>query len=161
MDSVLQSPFILIVLILIVLLLFVWVGLISYQLGIIRRQQWILNRGIKNKNIYEVLTSHISRVDDIEKWISDISTEQDRHRNHLARTMQYVGLVRYNAFDDVGGDLSFGLALLDEAGNGVLLSTICGRQETRTYAKDIKGGKAAVSLTDEEKQAIDRALSRR
>lgn len=138
-----------------------WVGFLTYQMGNLRRQHRILGRGLNEVNLYDALTAHIERVDEIEQLINDVVTEQEKQSAKLLRTVQLVGLVRYDAFGDMGGRLSFVLALLDARGNGVLVTTICGRQETRTYAKDIKGGKAAVVLTEEEQQAISQALGRR
>lgn len=160
MDSVLRSPLVTVIQVLAFILLAVWVGVISYNLGNIRRQQRILGRGLKDVNLYEVMISHIERVDEVERHVSELSTEQDRQHNQLVRAVQRVGLVKYDAFDDMGGQLSFALALLDDTGDGVLVTTICGRQETHTYAKDIRAGKAMVALSLEEQQAIKKAFGR-
>ncbi len=148
-------------LIVLVLGLAAWVGFLTYQMGNLRRQHRILGRGLNEVNLYEALTAHVERVDEFEQLISDVISEQEKLNRKLLQTVQHVGLVRYDAFNDMGGRLSFVLALLDAGGNGILVTTICGRQETRTYAKDIKAGKAAVVLTEEEQQAISQALSRR
>ncbi len=63
-------------------------------------------------------------------------------------------MVRYDAFDDMGGRLSFSAALLDDAGDGLVLTSINARSETRTYAKGVKGGASDHSLSPEEQQAI-------
>lgn len=68
-------------------------------------------------------------------------------------------LSRYNAFRDTGGDLSFSLAIINDVGNGFVLSSIHGREESRTYAKPVEGGKSAYNLSAEEKEALKRALS--
>ncbi len=135
-----------------------WIGFLTYQMGNLRKQHRILGRGLNEVNLYDALTAHIERVDEIEQLINDVVSEQEKQNTRLLRTVQRVGLVRYDAFGDMGGKLSFVLALLDAGGNGVLVTTICGRQETRTYAKGIRGGKAAVVLTEEEQQAISEAL---
>ena len=70
----------------------------------------------------------------------------------------HVGLVRYDAFEDVGGRLSFSCALLDDQGSGVILTSINGRQETRVYAKPVTGGVSSHNLSLEEEEAIRRAL---
>ncbi|HVL32708.1 MAG TPA: DUF4446 family protein [Actinomycetota bacterium] len=79
-------------------------------------------------------------------------------REGLARAIQRVGLVRFDAFDDMGGRLSFAAALLDEDGSGLVLSSINGRHETRIYAKAIEHGQSRIQLSDEEVEAIKRAL---
>ena len=71
--------------------------------------------------------------------------------------LRRVALVRYDAFDDTGGGQSFSAALLDEGGNGVVLTSIHGRAESRTYGKAVRGGTSEHPLSPEEQQAIARA----
>ena len=70
------------------------------------------------------------------------------------RAMRHVAVVRYDAFGDMGGMLSFSAALCDDNGDGLVISSINGRSETRTYAKSLVGGQSDHSLSPEEKQAI-------
>jgi hypothetical protein len=76
----------------------------------------------------------------------------------VARAVQRVGLVRFDAFEDLGGMLSFAVAMLDKEGSGVVLSSINGRNETRIYAKPIEHGASRINLSGEEEEAIRRAL---
>ena len=81
-------------------------------------------------------------------------TELERvARAEIAR----IGFIRYNAFDDVGSDLSFALAMLNEDGDGVVLNSIYSREETRTYGKAVKGYAAVVDASREERAAIEAA----
>jgi hypothetical protein len=76
----------------------------------------------------------------------------------LARTdLSRVGFVRYDAFDDTGSELSYALALLNRNGDGVVISSIYSRTDTRTYGKTVEGYKPAVNASDEELLAIERA----
>ncbi|GAB4279139.1 MAG: hypothetical protein Kow0056_12130 [Coriobacteriia bacterium] len=91
--------------------------------------------------------------------------EADAHRRaddealaaRLARAVRHVGLVRYDAFENTAGGQSFSLALLDDAGDGVVITSIYGRDEYRVYAKPVRE-RAARRLTQEEQQAIDSAF---
>jgi hypothetical protein len=74
-----------------------------------------------------------------------------------ARAVQQVGLVRYQAYHDVGGDHSFALALLDSAGSGVVVNSLYHRDRCRVYAKPVRDWRSGITLTDEEKEAIERA----
>jgi hypothetical protein len=76
----------------------------------------------------------------------------------VSRAVQRVGLVRFDAFEDLGGMLSFAVAMLDQEGSGVVLSSINGRNETRIYAKPIEHGASRINLSGEEEEAIRRAL---
>lgn len=79
-------------------------------------------------------------------------------RGATGNAVQRIGLVRFDAFEDMGGRLSFAMALLDADGSGVVLSSINGRNETRIYAKPIERGQSRYNLSDEEEEAIRRAL---
>ena len=73
------------------------------------------------------------------------------------RAIQHVGVVRYNPFDDTGSNQSFALALLDAQGNGVVISSLHSRQQTRVYLKEIVGGRSEAQLSGEETEAVGRA----
>jgi hypothetical protein len=75
------------------------------------------------------------------------------------KAFQRVGLVRYNPFEETGGNQSFALALLDAAGDGWVLSSLHARSGTRVYAKAIAAGKADAALSEEETAAITRAMA--
>ena len=79
-------------------------------------------------------------------------------RRDLTDSLRHVAVVRYDAFGDMGGRLSFTAALLDDAGDGLVLTSIHGRSEARTYAKGVKSGNSEQSLSPEEQQAIELAL---
>jgi hypothetical protein len=90
-----------------------------------------------------------------------IGRETAQLRQRVSRLVGTVGLTRYDAFPDAGGHLSYSAAFLDEAGDGVVLSTINGRSETRSYAKPIRGGRSDHNLSDEERAAIAMAMGTR
>jgi hypothetical protein len=75
-----------------------------------------------------------------------------------ARALRHVALVRFDAFDDLAGRMSFALALLDEHGDGVTLSSIAGRHDTRLYAKGVMAGAGQDELSPEERRAVAAAL---
>jgi hypothetical protein len=75
-------------------------------------------------------------------------------RADLSDALRHVAVVRYDAFGDMGGRMSFSAALLDDAGDGLVLTSINGRSETRTYAKGVQAGSSEHSLSPEEEQAI-------
>lgn len=75
-------------------------------------------------------------------------------RAGLAASVRHVGVVRFDAFDDVAGQLSYAVALLDDAGDGVVLSAISGRNEMRSYAKAVRAGRSPHRLSPEELEAL-------
>jgi hypothetical protein len=88
-----------------------------------------------------------------------LRADLERLEAEIGYTVQRVGVVRFDAFEDMGGQLSFATALLDAHGRGVVLSSIHGRREARIYAKPVESGTSRYNLTDEEKEAIKRALA--
>lgn len=78
-----------------------------------------------------------------------------------AHALQQVGLVRYQAYHDVGGDHSFALALLDASGSGVVVNSLYHRDRCRVYAKPVRDWRSTITLTDEEEEAIQRARTGR
>lgn len=90
-----------------------------------------------------------------------VETEVARLRGEVAGALRHVAVVRYDAFGDMGGRMSFSAAFLDDAGDGVVLSSIHARGESRTYGKAVLDGDSDVVLTPEERQALDAARSGR
>ena len=76
----------------------------------------------------------------------------------MKNCIQKIGIVRYNAFKDTGSDLSFALAMLDEKNNGVVLNGIYSREMSNIYAKPVENGVSKYTISDEEKEAIQRAI---
>ena len=77
----------------------------------------------------------------------------------LTKCIQKIGIVRYSAFKDTGSDLSFTLALLDEHNDGVVLNGIYSREMSNIYAKPVKAGKSTYTMSEEEKQAVQKAMN--
>jgi len=94
----------------------------------------------------------------LEQAIRQLYDRQDRLDLMFKGAVQRVGLVRYDAFEDVGGRLSFSCALLNDDGDGVVMTSINGRQDTRVYAKPVYRGESQYNLSDEEAAAIREAL---
>ncbi len=90
--------------------------------------------------------------------LDSLRTELQATRGDVTDALRHVAVVRYDAFGDMGGRLSFTVALLDDAADGVVLSSIHGRSESRSYAKGVKAGSSEQSLSPEEKQAIELAM---
>ena len=108
-----------------------------------------------------VLQGQAEHVQRLERAIRALHAADKKQQALIEGSVRRVGLLRYDAFEDVGGRLSFSCALLDEHGTGVVLTSINGRQETRVYAKPVNGGTSSHNLSLEEEEAIRRALDGR
>lgn len=105
-----------------------------------------------------LLDGHAGQIKRLEQAVRSLSDTDRQHQGLIDGSVRHVALLRYDAFEDVGGRLSFSCALLDQHGNGVVLTSINGRQETRVYAKPITEGRSTYNLSGEESEAIRRAL---
>lgn len=106
----------------------------------------------------EVVGTLLTRIERIERAVRTLHGTDKRQQLQIEAGVRRVGLLRYDAFEDVGGRLSFSCALLDEHGNGVVLTSINGRQETRVYAKPVQAGASSYNLSNEEAEAIRQAM---
>ena len=113
----------------------------------------------KGKNIEEDLQNFMSKVYEVEKSNVEISNFCKNLDQDLSKCIQKVGIVRYSAFKDTGSDLSFAVALLDEKNNGVVFNGIYSREMSNIYAKPVENGTSSYTLSEEELQAIDKAIN--
>jgi hypothetical protein len=100
-----------------------------------------------------------SEVDALRSEVEALAARDDQAGDPTA--LRHVALVRYDAFADVGGRLSYSVALLDDTGSGLVLTTLAGKADVRTYVRTISAGTPDGSLTAEEQQAIDAAVGSR
>lgn len=100
-----------------------------------------------------------SEVEALRSEVESLAARGDEVGDPTA--LRHVALVRYDAFADVGGRLSYSVALLDDTGSGLVLTTLAGKADVRTYVRTISAGTPDGSLTAEEQQAIDAAVGSR
>ncbi len=117
-----------------------------------------LTRG-EDGDLGDVLGAHLDRVYELGREVDRLGTRTGRLEAGAPRAFQRVGLVRFNPFEDTGGNQSFALALLDGEGNGWVLSSLHARSGTRVYAKAIRGGRSDGALSEEETDAIKQATA--
>lgn len=113
--------------------------------------------GEQVKNLEGLVLSHKKTLANHQKNLRELGKILEELVEHNKLNIQKAGLVRYNPFADAGGNMSFTLALLDGKNNGIVVSSLHGREGTRIYAKNIEKGQSQYHLTDEEKQAIVKA----
>ncbi|WP_353952088.1 DUF4446 family protein [Knoellia sp. S7-12] len=108
--------------------------------------------------VFAVITMRLrARLDHLERQRPVGAGDLEALRADIGQALRHVAVVRYDAFGDMGGRLSFSAAIVDDLGDGVVLSSIHARGESRTYAKGITGGGSDATLTPEEQQALSAA----
>ncbi|MGB9679701.1 MAG: DUF4446 family protein [Thermoanaerobacteraceae bacterium] len=112
-----------------------------------------LNKG----DIFDAVSEISKENEDIKEDLKKMQLNYNMLEKEVKTSIKKVGIVRYNAFSDVGSDLSFSIALLDSNDNGIIISGIYGRNDTATFAKPIEKSQSKYPLSAEEIQAIERA----
>jgi hypothetical protein len=118
-----------------------------------------LTRGEDGKNLSAVLETHLDKVYAVARETDGLARRTATLEAEGRKAFQRLGLVRYNPFEDTGGNQSFALALLDADGDGTILTSLHTRQATRMYAKPVRGGRSDAALSDEESEALKIALT--
>ena len=106
-----------------------------------------------------VLERQAAQIDRLEQAVRILNAADKKQQVLIDGSVRHVALLRYDAFEDVGGRLSFSFAMLDHHGTGVVLTSIIGRHETRVYAKPVTEGTSSYNLSLEEEEAIRQAMA--
>lgn len=150
---------IVIALVVAVIALAVWVALLQRSEATLRRRlRRVLPEG-ESGGIDEILDRQLKRIDGLSERVEALNKLHHELEDLSQRTLQKVAVIRYNPFSDTGGDQSFAIALLDSLGNGVVLSSLHSRTDTRVFAKPVQSGRSRYQLSDEEQEAVKKALA--
>ena len=111
------------------------------------------------KNLEETITYKLAELEGLLKTSKDNKEKIDRLEKQMSVTFQKIGLIKYDAFNEMGGKLSFSLALLNEKNDGFIINAMHSREGCYTYIKEIIAGKSVIMLTKEEQEALEMALN--
>lgn len=139
---------------LLLLLLLSWQLVKLNRLDRIRKE--FFSSGLK-KDLEQILVDQNRTITSMNKNLKQLSGDLTDLITLNKHNIQKIGFIRFNPFEDAGGNMSFALALLDDHSNGIIISSLHGREGTRIYAKEIKQGKSESKLTEEELEAIKNA----
>jgi hypothetical protein len=144
------------VLALFVLLLLVLVAIQSVRLGrAVRAYRRLLGSGgTDGKSLEGMISEHVARVDGVTSRLGELQSLHEFLETRSRGSLQHIGMVRFNPFEDTGSDQSFAIALLDDRRDGIVLSSLHGRTYTRIFAKPVEAGSSRHALSDEETEAI-------
>ena len=138
----------------------IWLGFITVrQSRIIRRGKEIFT-GHGKGDVYELLNSCLVKVKRVEESNLKVKNNLEGLIEIFKNSFQKIGVVRYNPLKDVGGNLSFTIALLDHKDNGIVITNIHSRDVDRLYAKPIKKGESDHNLSGEEREALSKAIKK-
>ena len=130
------------------------------DLSYMKRRYNKMMTGVDSGNLEKLINSHVDEVNMVVKEQREIRRELERIDNILAKAITRIAVVRFDAFSDMANDLSYCVAMLDSNGNGIVISGIFGREDSRTYVKPIVEGVSSYKLTQEEERALREALTK-
>ena len=125
----------------------------------VKRRVDALTRGKDTESLEDIILSYLDRVESLEEGEEITRAALTAIKDNLKITYQKKGLVKYDAFREMSGALSYSLALLDKENNGVLISSMYSREGCYTYAKDIANGECKINLSEEETEALKQAMN--
>ncbi len=131
----------------------VWLCRIKSRLNALQAKYDFFTQG-KEANIDTVLTDTLNELHRTRQELQDLQSRHGKLHEQVQGCLQTVKLTRYDAFDAMGGEMSYSILLADAKKNGVILTSIYGRDESRCYAKNVQGGKSAYPLAEEEKNLL-------
>lgn len=133
---------------------FILAILASLRLRALEARWKMAFRNSAGNSIEEAISSRLVVVEGMDQRVRSLEGHALQTDAQLAQCLQRIGVVRYDAYDDLGGQQSLSLAIMDNADNGIVITSVLGRQSQRTYAKKIVKGRSDSPLSPEEKQAI-------
>ncbi len=154
------SGFIVIGLAIITLLLLLTTIILLVSVNKVEKKYRKMMRGMNNKNLEEVINSNLDNID-VALNNSKKSLEKcEKMAGELKSCVNKVAIMRYKAFEDVGSDLSFSVAILDSYNDGVIITGIYSRHDSTTYAKPIDKGISRYDLSEEELHVLNEAINK-
>jgi hypothetical protein len=132
----------------------------TVRLSRLRRDYALLRGEHGEQDILAAVGRGLRKINALDDRLDTIVSEQQQQAALGRHALQKFHVVRYDAFEDMGGRLSFSAALLDDHGDGLVITSINGRTETRTYAKPVKNLASEFNLSEEEREAIAGAVAR-
>ena len=165
MDTLINAmnelmPYLVIGLIVIIVLLFIMVIILFKAVGKVESRYRKLMKGTNSNNLEKMLLERLDSIEDAKERSEEALQECKKLEIKMKDCIQKVAIMRYKAFENVGSDLSFSIAMLDDRNDGVILTGIYGRQESTTYAKPIDKGISRYDLSEEELYVLNEAANK-
>ena len=116
--------------------------------------------GVEGGNLENLINRQVDEINLLINENKELKREIERLDDILARAITRIAVVRFDAFDEMGSDLSYCVAMLDSNNSGIVISGIFGREDSRTYVKPIVDGVSSYKLTNEEEKALREAMTK-
>lgn len=146
--------------VMVIILLFMQI-LDKVEINRLEKRYKKLMKGSTGKNLEEMIFDYNNKVDKSLDTVKHIESMYTDVEGRLRKCVQKVSVIRYRAFEDVGSDLSYSIAMLDDDNNGLVITGIYGRSESTSFTKPVENGISKYDLSEEEKLAIKNAINRK
>ncbi|MDY6221638.1 MAG: DUF4446 family protein [Candidatus Alectryocaccobium sp.] len=148
----------LLLLVLIIILAVITVSM-SLRLSRLTKKYQMFMRGRDGESMESVFADKLANVEKIDNRGEENKEDIEVIKGRIGSSLTHYGIVKYDAFDDVGGKMSFALAMLDDSNTGFILNTIHSRDNCFQYIKEIVNGESYILLSEEEMEALNRAVA--
>jgi hypothetical protein len=142
----------------VIVVLFLYCILLQTKINALTKRYDYFMAGENGVSLERKLAVEVKELRDAAESIEQLFQQQQAIHTTQQNTFQKIGFVKYNAFENIGNDLSFALTLLDGNNNGVCISSVYGRSESRIFSKPIVKGKSLAGLSQEEMESLNDAL---
>lgn len=153
------TAIIFIALVVIILILIAGLIIALVKIGKLKNNYDDFMEGANGQSLEFQIKKHIETIDELVRSTRKCKTDIDALRSQIKLTFQKVGVVKYNALQEMGGKLSFSLTMLNEMNDGFVINAMHTREGCYTYIKEIIGGKSMIMLSEEEAESLQRAIN--
>lgn len=158
-NFIVSEVFILVLAVLVIILFGLYISNFIKLTKLRKSYKEFMTRLGNGDSVDEMLKKYMDSVDKVDEKSKELISYCNKLDTEKGRCLQKIGLIRYNAFRDTGSDLSFALAILDEYNTGIVLNGIYSREMSNIYAKPVNCGTSSYTLSEEERQAIQKAIN--
>lgn len=130
------------------------------KLSSTKKRYKMLVNGATGEDLENIIADNIAQMNELVVKNNKIDEDYAAMRNLFEKSLQKIAVYRFSAFHDMGGDMSYAVAMLDHNNNGVIFSSIFGRQESCTYVKPIESGISKYPLSEEENKVLQEAMAK-
>ena len=153
------SFFLFIILAVLMIVAYSRIFFLNTKINRLKRRYDRLLRGKGEMDIEALIRSHGEELDEYRKKLDDSVRSQREMSSKVQFSLQKLGYVHYDAFPDSNNELSYTLVILDSFNNGIMITSLYGREQSTAFAKYIRDGKTKIKISDEEKKALDMAIN--
>lgn len=129
------------------------------QIRRLRQHYQSLFQGDDDLDIEGLLRLHQKKIDENREEINKLIVDTNQAKESLKKSLQNIGYVRYDAFEELKNKLSFSMAILNQDLDGVIITSIYGREQSTVFTKEVRSGRVGEKLSEYEKEALEQALN--